>query len=104
MLEYHLYMLPYSTARPTNFKDADDRNDFLDNEILTGPGYRQTIQASGQISNMKSHLMASVRASLARQTEADAKYAHNEQQEKADSHFAFERSVGSWNSLNGTDY
>jgi hypothetical protein len=104
MLEYHLYMLPYSTARPTNFKDADDREDFLDDEILTGPGYRQTIQASGQISNMKNHLMASVRASLARQTEADVKYAHNEQQERADSHFAFRRSVGSWNSSNGTDY
>ena len=104
MLAYHDYLLPYSTARPDNFKDNDDNEDFLDDEILTGPGYRRTIQASAQVSNLKNHLMASVRAGLVRQADADVKYAHNEQQERAETHFAFERAVGQWNLSSGTDY
>jgi hypothetical protein len=96
MQDFHDNMLPYCAADPDDF--------ILDDEILTGPGYRRTIQASGQISQLKNHLMANIRTSLVRQTEADVKYAHNEQQEKADAHFAFERAVGSWSSSNGTGY
>ncbi|MCL2010487.1 MAG: hypothetical protein FWG71_08075 [Synergistaceae bacterium] len=99
MRDFNDWFLPYSATSPT-----PSHLTVFDDDILTGPGYRRTIQASGQISNLKNHLMASARASLTRQLEADVKYAHNRQQESADSHFAFERAVGSWHPVNGTGY
>gem|GEM_PF-6069586 len=106
MQKFHNWMLPYNAANPNSFKDAEGEEFFGRNNqaILTGPGYRRTIQASGQIANLKNHLTTGVMASLARQLEADVKYAHNEQQEKADAHFAFGRAVGSWHPVNGNSY
>jgi hypothetical protein len=88
--------LPYNAADPYEFQDTGDE-DFLKDEILIGPGYTQTMAATGQMAAFRNILFSGIRAAGARQAEADAKFALNAQREREDSRLAFERSVGAWN-------
>jgi hypothetical protein len=108
MKDYH-DQLPYKEADPDDFLDYawddDDKKPALPDEIPQGPGYRSTLQASGQISNFKNNIMSNVRVGIARRAEANAKFSLHETQMRADRHRAFERAVGTWtNSSTGTGY
>jgi hypothetical protein len=88
--------LPYNAAGPSEFQDTGDE-DFLEGEILIGPGYTWTLAAAGQMAAFRNILFSEIRAAGSRQAEADAKFALNAQREREDSRLAFERSVGAWN-------
>ncbi|MDR3280503.1 MAG: hypothetical protein LBT23_08315 [Synergistaceae bacterium] len=89
--------LPYKSADPSEFVDFDEEKPTLPDEILTGPGYRWTLQASGQIANFRNYLIPNMRVGFTRQIESLAKFELNEQQERTNRHYSFERAVGSWN-------
>jgi hypothetical protein len=96
-LEDYESVLPFDEADPEEFNEyywGEDGGDaMLPESVLTGPGYRWTVQASGQMANFRNHIMTRVRAGTARQIEAEAKFAANEQAERSGAHFAFERAV-----------
>jgi hypothetical protein len=102
--DYHS-RLPYKAADPDDFLDFawedEDREAALPPEILQGPGYRSMLQASGQITNFKNHIMPNIRIGIARRAEANAKFSLHETQMRADKHRAFERAVGTWAASSG---
>jgi hypothetical protein len=101
--------LYYNAADPGNFNEFawSDKKKYetpmVSDDIITGPGYRWSIQATAQAGNLKNFVMPAIRVGVLRQAEAEAKFAMNERSERADSHYAFGGAVGSWTAAKEQD-
>jgi hypothetical protein len=77
----------------------------LKDASVNAAGYLQLMQAGNQTYNMGAQLAERLRIDINRQTEARARFALDERQEKTDERAAFDQAVTKWkNQTQGKNY
>lgn len=79
-----------------SIKNSQSLIKLLNDAAKSSEGQHQALQAANQISIYMAQQLSELRMDMQRQIDTQAKYALNEQQERADEQAAYETAIGTW--------